>query len=864
MVFAGAARADPDPSTVRGHAVRRSGPIAIDGHLVEVAWRDAPKQTNFTQRMPNDGAKATLETRFAILYDDDALYVGVWADDSDPEQIRALLSRRDTDSPADGVAVAIDSHHDRRTAYLFQLSAAGVQRDVLLFDDGNGDESWDAVWTGATAIDSHGWTAEFRIPLNQLRFSTGAAQEWGFQIFRIVGRSQEQTTWSRWPRSAPEIVSKFGVIDGIDQLKSGRRIEILPYALGGVAVAPIAAGDPLNTRTTMRRNFGLDLRYGLGPAFTLSMAINPDFGQVEADPSQITLGPYELFFPEKRPLFLESVDLFKLPIGNGDDPTETAFYSRRIGAAPANQPADYRYIHWPAATSIYGAMKLSGKTRGGWSVGVLDAVTGEETAEIVDAANMRMSALVAPLTNYAAARLKRDLSDGQTSLGASVTAVDRALDGTPLASTLHDHAYTGGLQLQHRWGDNAWKANFHVIGSWVHGSPDAIAATQKDANHLFQRPDATDAHLDPMRTSLGGFGTTWQIGRFGDTKHWRFMFAGDLRSPGLELNDLGFQTGSDRVSPLLWAQYRDETPSAHILNWQLTSDLFAVSTFEPTVDNVGIEGNASVQLASYWTLAGGYRFDDARWSQVALRGGPALRLDPGTNGWLNVQTDTRRSVWFSLALNGSYTPASGATQAGIDVGATIQARSNIDIFVGPSFARRDDPMQYVVEAGDPSGQSHNVFAAIRQRTASLTLRMNWTFSPRLALQAYAQPFVASGRYSDFKDVEQPHARSFGSRFHRFGDGEHAVVDGAVVIDRNLDGIPELRFDRPDFNLRQLRSTIVLRWEYLPGSTVFAIWSHGQTSSLEDGRFRIGRDLADLANADSDNTVMLKVNYWIGL
>ncbi|HMG20401.1 MAG TPA: DUF5916 domain-containing protein, partial [Kofleriaceae bacterium] len=361
---AAAHAADVAPA-VRAHATRRSGAIAVDGRLDEPTWASAAKHSGFVQRFPKDATPPTVDTRFAIVYDDDAVYVGVWADDPRPDLIRALLTRRDVESPADALVVAFDSYHDRRTAYAFQLNAAGVQRDMLLFDDSNQDDTWDAVWTGGVKVTEAGWTAEYRIPLSQLRFASTDTQEWGFQILRVVGRTGEQDSWSPWPRSAPQVVSKFGVVDGIDHLRAGRRLELLPYATGGVDRMPVDAGDPLNQQYNMRRNIGLDLKYGLGSAFTLSATLNPDFGQVEADPSKVNLSANELFFAEKRPFFLEGVDLFKLGIGNSDNSSEGAFYSRRIGAAPALPDEDHDFVRAPSSSSIYGAAKLTGKTPGG-------------------------------------------------------------------------------------------------------------------------------------------------------------------------------------------------------------------------------------------------------------------------------------------------------------------------------------------------------------------------------------------------------------------------------------------------------------------------------------------------------------------
>ncbi|HEU4728174.1 MAG TPA: DUF5916 domain-containing protein [Kofleriaceae bacterium] len=847
--------------------MRRDGAIAIDGRLEEASWATAPRHGGFIQRFPRDASKPSVETRFSILYDDEAIYVGVWADDPRPDLIRALLTRRDVDAPADSVMIAFDSYHDRRTAYGFQLNAAGVQRDVLMFDDSSMDDTWDAVWTGDVAVTQTGWTAEYRIPLSQLRFASNDVQEWGFQIVRVLGRTGEQDSWSPWPRSAPQVVSKFGVVDGIDHLRSGRRLELLPYVTGGVDRLPVEDGDPLHDRYNMRRNIGVDLKYGLGPAFTLSATINPDFGQVEADPSKVNLSASELFFAEKRSFFLEGTDLFKLQIGNSDNSVEGAFYSRRIGAAPPEPDVDYTYIKAPDSTPIYGAAKLTGKTSSGWSVGVLDAVTGQQQAEIftMDPAAgqpQRAEPVVAALTNFAVARVKRDLGEGATSIGVSATAVNRKLDDPRLASLIHDQAYTGGMQLQHRWADNAWTANVNVLGSWVHGTPEAIAETQQGPVHYFQRPDASELRFDPTRTSLSGLAAKWMVGQFGDTKHWRFGIGGDLRTPGLELNDAGFQLNSDRVTPFVLAAYHDDTPSEHVLNWNASADVFGIETFEPRLIDYGLEYNGNIQFGSYWTLAGGGSVERSRWSTSSLRGGRALRLDPGYGNYANLTTDTREPVWFSLNAYGFTNPTSGLINGGIDLGATIQARSNLDITIGPSIFGRRDPLQYIDEVPDQMGVSHFVFGRIHQTDLSMTLRVNWTFSPHLTLQVYAQPYLSSGRYDELKDVDNPGAERYADRFHVLGRGELALADGTYQASR--DGAL-FSFDQPDFNFRQLRSTVVLRWEYRPGSTVFAIWSHGQTSDqLDDGRLRLGRDLTDLSTADSENIVMVKANYWFGL
>jgi hypothetical protein len=656
------------------------------------------------------------------------------------------------------------------------------------------------------------------------------------------------------------VVSRFGTVDGIDRIKPSRRLELLPYASGGFDVMPVDAADPLNDSTNLRGNVGLDVRYGLGPAFTLSATINPDFGQVEADPSQVNLGGNELFFAEKRPFFLEGVDLFKLPIGHNDGTVEGSFYSRRIGAAPREPDTDYDYIQAPTSTTIYTAMKLTGKTRGGWSIGVFDAVTGEEDATIVDASGARTSPVVAPLTNYGVARVKRDFNEGRTSVGGSATAVNRALGDTPLVATLHDQAYTAGFQVQHRFGTTPYQIDIHGVGSYVHGSEEAIAETQRSFRHLYQRPDIEGDRYDPTRQSLIGGDLSWKVGKIGETKHWRWGWGGDVRTRGLELNDMGFQNASDQTIQYWFLNYSDNDPGDHVLNWSTGGDVYIVSTLEPTLGHAGLEANINAQLVNYWNFAAGLDLDNIRWDWQALRGGASLRADPRRQGWVNFNTDTRKAVWLSFNAYAGRTEAQDEIDGGMDIGVTVQARSNIDLFLGPSFSDRVDTMQYIDEVDDTLGQNHFVFGKIRQTVAALTMRLNWTFSPRLSLQAYAQPFVASGSYTELKDVDNPGAKKFLDRFTPITNP--ILADGTYMV--TAPSGASYQVDRPDFNFRQLNSTLVLRWEYRPGSSIFAIWSHGRTDEIDDGRFKLGRDLGGLARAEGENVVMVKANYWIGL
>ena len=519
------------PRTVS--AARRSSPVTIDGVPGEQAWAAAPVARDFWQRSPHEGGPVELPSEFRVLFDDEALYVAVRAFDPEPSRIRGLLTRRDEESASDWVWVSIDSYHDRRTAFAFGLNPASVQRDLLIYDDGQEDAAWNAVWDGAAAVNGQGWDVELRIPLGQLRFADVEEPVWGLQVSRTVHRSQEETHWSPWPKTAAGRVAYFGELKGLRDIESAGRLELTPYGVGGGALAP-GADDPARPVGSL----GLDMRYGLTSNLTLVATMNPDFGQVEADPSNVNLTAQQTFFPEKRPFFLDGWDIFRFGLGQGgDEASDELFYTRRIGAPPHGEPGGEEPARAPDFTTIYGATKLSGKTSSGWSVGALNAVVGEERVPRVDEAGNRDEQVIEPLTSYTVVRARKDLRQGRTTAGLAVTGVHRGTDAAA-ELTLHDQAYGAALDLTHRFWDDEWLLQVKVLGSQVQGSKEAVDATQRAPQRYFQRPDHGHVDYDPSRTSLRGYGAQYLLGRVGGP-HLRGGIGGDLHSPGLEYNDLG-------------------------------------------------------------------------------------------------------------------------------------------------------------------------------------------------------------------------------------------------------------------------------------------------------------------------------------
>jgi hypothetical protein len=846
----------------RAHAIRRPGSIRIDGRLDDAGWQGAPAHSDFWQRSPKEGQPPSYRTEFRVVYDDQAIYVGLRAYDPQPRAIRARLHRRDLDSRADWMGVILDSYHDRRTAFGFAVNAAGVQRDLLLYDDSSEDAGWDAVWSSAVAIDAEGWTAELRIPLGQLRFSGKPDQVWGVQVMRLIGRLGEQSLWSPSPTTSQGFVSNFGDLDGIDGVRPGRRIELLPYVSGGVGHTPHDAGDPFHDALDPTGNVGLDARIGLGSAFTIAATVNPDFGQVEADPSQVNLSANEPFFAEKRPFFLEGGDIFRFSLGtgDGDGSFDSLFYSRRIGAAPHGE-ADGDYVDSPGGTTIYGAAKLSGKTESGWSAGVLEAVTAEESADVVAGAGQRSTQVVEPLSNYLVARVKRDLRGGKTSLGAALTRVTRKLDGTGLEDELHDQAITGGLQLSHRFFEDTWSAQLRVAGTWVHGSKEALLATQQLVRHNFQRPDASHLTLDPERTTLAGSALMFDVGKNGGAG-WHYGAGGDVRSPGFEANDLGFHGGADYLIEFAYLNYRREKPSKHFSNWRINVNQYAVSDFEGNLVGVGGNVNGGLQLSSFWGAYAGIFVDDNVLDTGALRGGPALAIDPAYGSFFGFNSDGRKDVSVYVDVNLGRSPADGTRRLALGAGLSAQLRSNVELSADGFVAVRTLGTQYVDAPVDDAARPQYLFATLDQRELSLTLRGSWTFTPDLSLQVYAQPFLSVGAYRTYKLATDTRAEAYGDRFA--GVTPVASMDGEQLdFDDDGDGMADFVLATPDFNYRALRSTVVLRWQYRPGSSAFLIWSQGRESQSLDRDLSLGRDLGELFGTSGGHVVLVKVNSWFG-
>lgn len=821
------------PTDTSAVALRADSPPVIDGRDDDQAWKSAPVINQFQQWRPNEGKPARFKTEAKIAYDAANMYVFVRAFDPHPDSIKKLLERRDTFTSSDMIWVFVDSYHDKRTGYEFGVNAAGVKMDQAIYDDGNEDGAWDAVWDVATRIDSLGWTAEFRIPLSQMRYSRDREHTFGIMIDRDVYRYNERYIWPLLRQSKPGFVSQFGALHGMDDLENPRKLEAMPY------VVTKNASTIRNNAFTQQSNLaaGGDIKYRLAPNVTLDATINPDFGQVESDPSVLNLSAYESFFDERRPFFVAGRGLFRADVNCSAVNCwgESLYYSRRIGRTPELSGVYGDTIPQQPVT-ILGAGKLLARFPKGTTIGVLDAVTQRETSP--------GDTTYSPSTNYAVVRATQDFRGGNSGIGTMLTAVNRSLDqwSSPF---LASNAYVGSVDFRHKF----FKNNYEITGAFdkslVHGSKDVISNLQMNGVHLFQRPDA-DLPLDLNRTSLGGDAEELGIGKVGG-QHLMFQSQYSRRSPGFEVNDLGYLRRADQVSWSTWAGFFDRQSRLFYNRFQLNNNWWMWWTTDGLPLERAYNYNTHITFKNYWGFHQGgtigqlgKTYDDRQ-----TRGGPAVRQDRYISPWISINGDDRKAIvpYFSANYFESSDKRNWSTNFSPEVDFKVMGRFSSAISMNWSHNVQDN--QFYGQFTDAAEQIHYTIAHLDQNTTSLTARLNYTFTPNLSLQTYLSPFVSKGTYSNVRQLSaNPRADNYDDRYTAYND-------------------PSVTSDPGGFNFKALQSNVVMRWEYNPGSTVFLVWNQGRQgfNGVEGDRTFTG-DMRDLFRLHPANTFLVKVSYWL--
>ena len=805
-------------------ALRAARPPVIDGRDDDDVWRTAEPVTDFREWDPVEDTAPRFRTVAKIAYDERNLYAFVRAFDPHPDSIKKLLARRDQLPPTDHIGLIIDSYHDRRSGYEFWVDPAGVKVDIAIYDDDHEDESWDGIWDVATVVDSLGWTAEFRIPLSQLRYPIEPTHVFGLAITRDIERYKERIAWPVFRRSKAGLVSQLGDLTGVDSISSPRRAELTPYTVAKNIATPTFGRD-------QQFSLGADLKYGVASNLTLNATINPDFGQVEADPSVLNLGTFETFYQEKRPFFVEGAGLFRADIdcNQVNCSGEELFYSRRVGRPPQLGGS-------AQATTIDAAAKLTGRSGGGLTVAVLDAVTGHET----DAARQTIE----PTTNYGVFHLSQDLDHGNSGIGAILTTVNRSLDAAS-DPFLRRSAYVLGLNGRHRFAGGNYEVSGWFDASRVAGTPQAIAQTQTSLVHDYQRPDG-NLGFDSTRTALSGDAEFVRFAKIGGVRT-NFETSYQRVSPGFEANDLGYLQRADKQDWSTWFGLFWKKPSRWYTSAQWNLNWWQFWNAAGLPGERAANSNAHVQLRNHWWVHAGGTLGQlgATYSDHGARGGPAVRQDAYLAPWFGFDGDERHVVVPHLFVNLFRGHQGHSSSVEMSPSATLQLSSRLRPSVGLDISHSVAADQWYLNYTDPSSVTHYSFAHLNQKTASLQLSVDYTASPTLTVQLYAEPFVSKGTYSNVRELSStPRAASYDARWIPF----------------DTTGVPDAI---PGFNFKQFRSNLILRWEYRPGSTLYVVWTQGRDAfDLAEGNDTFRGDVANLFRVHPNNTFLVKASYWL--
>jgi hypothetical protein len=811
------------------------GATGHPGSPTDGFWQTAPATSRFLQREPTEGGNPSEGTEFRVAYNATTLFVQVRAFDREPEKIISYLTRRDEDSPCDWIRIFIDSFHDRRTAYEFAVNPSGVKQDRYWFNDTNQDMSWDAVWDVSVSRNGDGWTADFRIPFSQLRFVPAASNTFGFAVVREIARLKETSTWPLLARSDNGYVSSFGELTGLAMAASPKRLELTPYAMTDLTRQP-TGDNPLKSSSSLGITAGLDAKLGLTSGLMLTATVNPDFGQVEADPAVVNLSAFETFFTERRPFFVEGSGNFRFDADCYDN-CNTLFYSRRIGRPPqgnADLPSgDDVYVDAPARTSILAAAKLTGRV-GRYSIGAMQAFTANEYADTLTG-TIGSRRTVEPLTSYTVGRGRRDFAN-QSYVGFMTTVTNRT--ESIETNFVPESGYAGGVDFDWR------PARYYSVnGFWeasrVSGTSDAIADVQQNSRHNFQRPDLTSAEFDPSLTSLGGDSAAIAVQKIGG-RHTRFNSSFWFRSPGFETNDLGFLRRADQRSTANWFQIRDETPNRWLRSRYINFNYGASWNFDGDRIESGGNINANFMFANNWRGGGGYALQQLALDDRVTRGGPGVYMEPNQQMWYWLYTDGSRPVQLGYE-GGNGADRHGFSFYNVNPNVTLRPVPAVMLAIGFRYSKNVVDSQWVTNVND--GNDHYVFGRLDQTTTSLTARLNYTMTPTLSLQLYAEPFVSAGDYTSFKEVVDGRSRDYASRYAPYAYSTSLYGD-------------------PNFNAKSFRTTNVFRWEYKPGSTLFVVWQQARQNDVVPGGFRFNRDAREIFGVPPYNVFMVKFAYWL--
>jgi len=822
--------------------------INIDGSINDIAWKNAVYNNDFLVKEPNEGEPPKEEVKFAVAYDDNYFYFSARMYRKEIDKIRNTSFRRDYTFNAEKIILVLDTYYDKRTSFSFALTASGSRSDYFSTNDSEYEReyNYNPVWEGKSQIDSLGWTCEMKIPFSQLRFEEKDSLVFGININQYTPTIKEDTYYVLIKRDNFGWASKFARLEGLEGIKPKVNFEFLPYLNARSLFVPnLEKSSPFYEYPENTLNTGLDLKLQASSNLTIDATFLPDFGQVEQDPSVVNLSAYEIYFQERRPFFVEGKQIF--------DRLGDLFYSRRIGASPRGFiTKENTYSKSPTNTSILGAAKISGRINENISLAGLSSVTRRMFAEAVDTNGNQFSQEVEPLTAFNVLRLEREFDEANSYIGASLTSVERDInEGTSMFSRTANRAITGGLDMNYRLFDGNY--NLYVGGnfSYISGTKEAMLRRQLSSLSFLQR-EFTSRKVDSNTTSLFGHYFNFDFEKYAGN----FLFEVEYNeySPTYDVNDMGFLPRVDSRNLDVMVGYQEFKATDYYYSYSAK----LIKSYRYDFANIKLADEWGLNLRYVFNSRDGinlyYYSKNEVYDNENTRGGLLMKNPAGDyiGFYFNSDFSRRHKLNFSFDFERKLDLSRFRNY---NISLVTQFLDNAEFSLGIGYSDNNDMRQYITTVGN--SKNRYIFGELIQNTLYSNIRFNYVFSPDITLEIFSQPFISVGNYKQIGEL----ATSKTNNIRNYGVAEGtSIVKGENNYIINDNG-EEFSISNPNFNIVNLRSNIVFRWEVQPSTILFLVWQINGSNNFSDINFKSSNIFNSYRN-DNTHLLAVKFQYWL--
>ena len=789
----------------------------IDGILDDPIWDKATEATNFTQYEPYNGRESSFPTKVKIVYDDQGIYVGAKMYDPHPDSILTELGKRDFEGlkrirgmeevNADKFSILLNPFNDGINMMEFTVSASGVKSDIKHIGR-EADHNWDGVWRCATRISDSGWIAEIMIPYSTLRFPSELNENWGLHVFRNIKRYNEWDTWNPVDIEQQGIVNQAGELSDVREIDPPLRLSFTPY------FSTYLENHPEENRWVSDIRGGLDLKYGITESFTLDMTLIPDFGQVPTEDRVLNLTPYEERYDEKRPFFTEGTELFTKysSIGGGGGPgpggAESLFYSRRIGDEPANidevesKMEEHEVIKEnPSETRMVNATKVSGRTDNGLGVGVLNAMTSEANAVVIDTVTEAQSREIRtqPFTNY------------------NMMVFDQNLRNNSFVSLINTNVH-------------------HVRGNYT-GNVTGAAFQLADENNTYQI--SGKGALSQKYMTNNQFGHSYNV-TFSRTKgNFQFELGHKTQTDTYDPNDLGYNMRNNEFSQQMELEYNIFEPFSIFRSWNTNLDIEYSSLYNPRkYQQFELRLFTDVTYKNYYQTGFFASWQPETHDYFEPRvDGRRFKRPQRFSIHTFMGTDDTKDVSLRGGIDYGKSAKWNQHEYGFDISPNIRFSDAFSLNYQVEYEKEMNDMGYVDDEETAGGTVNITFGKRNVTTFTNSLEGSFKFSPRDLINLRIRHYWRTLEYSNFYPLKESGDLGSPYGYDRYGSEK-------------------------DLNYNALTVYLQYLWQFTPGSELSVVWKNNIYTSSDDIPGDYFSNLDHTLSAPQINSLSLKFIYYL--